>query len=420
MRWVAQSALATIFVAGVTTSGFSATPEEKPAPVKDPKETSVKENAATPTLDSVEGKKLMSIDGSLIALTASEGGLSREIVASNGAVQKTAFRFINDKLGTVTDSRDTGKVIGVFRAGASDIAVQYADGSSETVTANTAGGISIESKTPTGGPYCTAWYPDGHMFSMEDRKAALAQYAARLGLPDSGDKKPEIPLGSGCGSTAAHLMEVRPKPEAAPAVLASAGAAAAATAAAPKTADVAVPKTADVAAAAAPKTAEVAAAAAHAINVRTSEVHPIDAAPPAPPAYPQPPRVVASLDPAQAAAASNQAVASNQPAAASNQKGASSCLSVDSDGSHWGFRNHCAYTVQFAYCLMNGKALTSCKDGAVGGSVAANGFGALVADESLKETDAAHEFRWVACQGGAGEVIPRLDQTEPPSGRCVR
>ena len=87
---------------------------------------------------------------------------------------------------------------------------------------------------------------------------------------------------------------------------------------------------------------------------------------------------------------------------------------------HWGFRNHCGYDVQFAYCLMQGNQLASCHDGAVAGSVAANGFGALVADESLKETDAKHDFRWVACQGGAGEVIPRLDQIEPPSGRCVR
>jgi hypothetical protein len=102
------------------------------------------------------------------------------------------------------------------------------------------------------------------------------------------------------------------------------------------------------------------------------------------------------------------------------QHGASTCLSVESDGTHWGFRNHCGYTVQFAYCLMGGKQLASCSDGAVAGSVAGNGFGALVADESLKETDAKHDFRWVACQGGAGEVIPHLDQIDPPSGRCVR
>jgi hypothetical protein len=56
----------------------------------------------------------------------------------------------------------------------------------------------------------------------------------------------------------------------------------------------------------------------------------------------------------------------------------------------------------------------------VGGKVAPNGFGVLVADQSLKEVDVTHDFRWVACQGGAGEGIPRLDQTNPPSGRCVR
>ena len=54
------------------------------------------------------------------------------------------------------------------------------------------------------------------------------------------------------------------------------------------------------------------------------------------------------------------------------------------------------------------------------GSVAANGFGALMADNSLKEQDAAHNFRWIACSGGAGEVVARLDQFEPPAGRCER
>jgi hypothetical protein len=391
MRWVAQSALAAIFAAGVATNGFSATAQGRSAPAKEP---APKEDAAAPALDDIMGKKLMSIDGSLIALSASEGGLSREIVASNGAVQRTAFRFINDKLGTVTDARDSGKVTGVFRTSDSGLEIQYADGSSETVLTNTGGGVSIESKSPAGATYCTAWYPEGHMFSLEDRKAALAQYASRLGLADPADKKPDAPLRTGCGSTAAaHAADMYPKSEPAetathPAVLASAGIAAAKSAA--------------------PKTAELAAAAARSVDVRTSEVHTIDPAPPAP---------------AQATAPAQQTVASadlNQGTVALSQKGASSCLSVDSDGSHWGFRNHCSYTVQFAYCLMNGKALVSCKDGAVGGSVAANGFGALVADESLKETDAAHDFRWVACQGGAGEVIPRLDQTEPPSGRCVR
>ncbi len=54
------------------------------------------------------------------------------------------------------------------------------------------------------------------------------------------------------------------------------------------------------------------------------------------------------------------------------------------------------------------------------GSVAANGFGALTADNSLKETDANHSFRWIACGGGAGEVVAHLDRFEPPAGRCER
>jgi hypothetical protein len=149
-------------------------------------------------------------------------------------------------------------------------------------------------------------------------------------------------------------------------------------------------------------TAAAVAAEAREIEVRQSDVHVIDPVP----AQESKPQVLAS------------ATAANP--AAPEQKGASSCLSVESDGSHWGFRNHCGYTVQFAYCLLAGTQLASCRDGSVAGSVAGMGFGALVADESLKETDAKHEFRWVACQGGAGEVIPHLDQIDPPSGRCVR
>lgn len=99
---------------------------------------------------------------------------------------------------------------------------------------------------------------------------------------------------------------------------------------------------------------------------------------------------------------------------------ASNCLSVESDGLHWGFRNHCAVDLQFAYCVMKGAdRLTSCGQSVVPGSVAANGFGALVADTDLKRPDATHAFRWVACVGGAGEVVPHLDQIEPAAGRCL-
>jgi hypothetical protein len=120
-------------------------------------------------------------------------------------------------------------------------------------------------------------------------------------------------------------------------------------------------------------------------------------------------------------------VAITAPAAAPVDKtDASHCLKVDSDGSHWGFRNGCDFAVQFAYCMAGGSdSLTACgpKDvvtTSAAGSVAAGGFGALMADNSLKEQDASHNFRWIACGGGAGEVVAHLDHFEPPAGRCER
>jgi hypothetical protein len=102
------------------------------------------------------------------------------------------------------------------------------------------------------------------------------------------------------------------------------------------------------------------------------------------------------------------------------RRSASNCLTVESDGMHWGFRNHCPADIQFSYCLLNSAdRLTACSSGAVGGSVAGNGFSALVADSSIKNPAASRAFRWVGCVGGAGEVSPRLDRIDPPMGRCL-
>jgi hypothetical protein len=131
--------------------------------------------------------------------------------------------------------------------------------------------------------------------------------------------------------------------------------------------------------------------------VRDSKVHTIDA----------------NADP--------NAPASSQAMLTPSGPSASACLNVESDGTHWGFRNSCGFSVQFAYCLMGDPGgLASCADGGIAGSVAPNGFGALVADQSIRETGNDHDFRWVACQGGAGEVVPHLDRSDPPAGRCVR
>ena len=103
------------------------------------------------------------------------------------------------------------------------------------------------------------------------------------------------------------------------------------------------------------------------------------------------------------------------------QPGASDCLAITSNGEYWGFQNRCAKSVQFSYCETgDANPLTSCKRTSVSGSVAANGFSALVSDHSVAERNVEHEFRWMACDGGAGEVVAHLDRFDPPSGRCER
>jgi len=382
--WCARAALLTCVFAGMTTNSFAAPSEGTAAPTK--------ETAGVPSqsLDGMVGKKLIAIDGSTIALMPAEGGLAREIVGSNGAVQKTTFEFINEKLGTVSDARNAANIIGVFRSTSAGIEIQYADGSSETLATNPSGGLTIESISASSDS-CMAWYPEGHVFSLEERRVALAQFATKLGLADPADKKP-VSSKAGCASAPApHTYDIPTKAEAP----------AARQAGLPRT--LATPPAAALAAGLSAAAVKQPALAPdlRPIEVRNSEVHPVDAD------VPQPSQMVASLE-------------TPTPANAADQRGASTCLSVESDGMHWGFRNHCGYSVQYAYCQMSGTdQLASCRDGTLSGSVAGNGFGTLVADESLKEKDAVHDFRWVACQGGAGEVIPRLDQTNPPSGRCV-
>jgi hypothetical protein len=145
------------------------------------------------------------------------------------------------------------------------------------------------------------------------------------------------------------------------------------------------------------------------VAVKTSEIHTIDGG--------------AIAVPSMEGIAMSAPQSSSEPV---DKNDASHCLKVDSDGSHWGFRNSCDFSVQFAYCMANGNdSLTTCGDHdavttSVTGSVAANGFGALMVDNSIQEKDAPHSFRWIACSGGAGEVVAHLDHSEPPAGRCER
>jgi hypothetical protein len=348
-------------------------------------------------LDGLAGTRLVSVDGSSIAFTATEAGFTREIARSDGAAQATSFNFINDRLGTVTSTEDPSQTIGLFRVTDSEIDVNYADGRSEVLTPNRTGGLSIALAAPNGNTYCMSWYPQGHMFSDAERKAAVAAYADRLGAnaaPSSAGSCADGAIAKTAAAQAvsparnptANLQNIPrpiPKPMRVSFVTQS-------PTRWPTAAPMSLAQASD---------APLAQASSGIVVVRESTVHTIDAgADPSAPASPQ-----ASLDPATL------------------PDSASSCLSIDSDGVHWGFRNHCGYSVQFAYCLMSDpEGLAGCRDGGVSGSVAPNGFGALVADKSIRETGGDHDFRWIACSGGAGEVVPHLDRADPPVGRCVR
>ena len=346
----------------------------------------------------ISGKKFFAIDGSSLRMIAVDDGMEREITAPNGAVKKNVFEFLNDKVGSVSEGDDSDDVVGVFRLTEKGLVTEYGDGRSESLYPNTEGGVSMQLHAPTGEAYCMAWYPQDHRFSVDERKAALAAYANHLGIeePKHGRKPVKPASKPNCGTPAAfgaanvlaaphHAAETPvltpiPRPPVRAALAHARGHTASALPAsftAPSPHDPHQP-----------------------IDVRTSTVHLIDAdAPPVGPA--------------------TAAVAAIEPPAKSVS--ASTCLSVESDGQHWSFRNHCGYDVQFAYCLMNATdPLASCTKGAVSGSVSPNGTSALIADKSLSETNADHDFRWVACGGGAGEVVVHLDQSDPPAGRCVR
>jgi hypothetical protein len=309
--------------------------------------------APSTLLEAFVGKTLIAVDGSTFRLDAKDTGFSRTVTGIDGTAHTVSLAGLGNGLGTVADAANPSQAIGFYRVQTDRIELTYADGRSESAVRSAADGIAITEKDSSGAMSCTAWYPAGHVFSLEERKAALAAYARHLGI--ASDAKA---LRPSCAelAPAAATMPVAPKAKPRHAAL-------------PPLAAAIVP-----------------AAALEPVAVKPAAVHLIDGG--SPPA--------------------DESVASN-------------CLKVDSDGAYWGFRNHCAYNVQFAYCLLRGvDPMTACADGGVPGSVAANGFGALFADESIAERGTERDFRWVGCRGGAGEVKAYLDRPEPAQGRCVR
>ncbi len=323
---------------------------------------------ASAPFGAVSGKTLGGVDGSSIALNQIEGGMELQVMPSDGNARKTTFTFMTDRMGTVVE--DTGapgvgtSVTGFFRLTTKGVEVRYADGRSAMLSSNGEGvQMALESD---GTQSCRSWYPPGHVFSEADKKAALSAYASRLGLPVAAGES-----GGGCSSAVAPVaMGSAPPASAKPEKQSSVKAPVRAAKASFSIGDY---KGLD------------------AVAVRSSPVRTVDAS-----------------------------SVGETVAAPPDKDAASTCLKVDSDGSHWGFRNDCGFAVQFSYCMASGSSLAACDKGPVAGSVAAHGFGALSADSSLKENDAHHRFRWIACGGGAGEVLAHLDRFEPPAGRCER
>lgn len=370
-------------------------------------------------LGEVEGRRLVAVDGSSIAFAQSEGGFTRAITKADGGKATTTFTFVNDRMGTVADASNPDLVTGLFKTSDAEIDVDYADGHSEVLKPG-AGGVTLALRSPDGSNYCMAWYPEGHVFSVSERKAALAAYASRLGVPLKGADAKAIQHTTACSITGPALA-ARPATVVAPATVVTPG----------------LPRPRPRPIKASFETVSPPTQTEHglqAIDVRTSQVHLIDTPRPDNDTAPggqsaglssTKSTALASLPAASMSAVPEPAASTaSAPAPVSPQsadRGASSCLSVASDGAHWGFRNSCGYSVQFAYCLKGDiEPLAACKEGAISGSAAPDSFSALVADASVREKNVDHQFRWVACGGGAGEVVPKLDGTDPPVGRCVR
>jgi hypothetical protein len=348
----------------------------------------VKPSAPPSALESLSGKKLLAVDGAALNLTAIEGGIERDITASNGALEKTTFTFINDRLGTVAADGGTAaaNVTGFFRLTDNGVEVRYADGRGEFLSAGNDGGVLLRLETPGAPAVCRSFYPEGHGFSDAEKKAAVAEYASRLGVGTPADAKASCP-GDVAETAPPATPQARPaKPE---------------HHAEERRVLLAHP------AKFTPTSLKDKVGALDSVEVKDSVVHAIDAMP------------MAALP-----VTGGDALAIAAPAAGSalpGQHDALHCLTVESDGTHWGFRNACRFDVQFAYCLsQGGDNLTACDAGGALGSVSAGSFGALLADKSFSEKDAEHDFRWLACDGGAGEVVAHLDRIDPPSGRCVR
>jgi hypothetical protein len=344
------------------------------------------------------GKTLVAVDGSTVDLSQSEGGLTRLVTLPNGVTQQTSFAFMSDRIGTVSNETSA---VGLFRANGDEIDTNYVDGTTEVMKLGAEGGILLTSHGPDGNSACTAWYPEGHAFSQDEKKAAVEEYASRLGIGSSAPPKKHHTIRTGAqtcgGGFVTNIAAIEP---------------AYSEPTSPRPALRPLPVPSESPSTSSSKPAE----SIQAIPVRDSPVHLIDA-----PYESTVPQTIQDIKFGSDTQITQTPAPVLQPSGAMTVSNASQCLSVANNGDYWGFQNRCSTAVQFAYCEMSdANPLTACHSTSVSGSVAANGFSALVNATSLSTQGVNHEFRWMACDGGAGEVVPHLDSVEPPSGRCMR
>lgn len=316
----------------------------------------------------VSGKKFFAVDGSTVMLTQNDGGFVLDTEAPDGSAHETAFNMLSDSLGSITEG-DGKTVTGVFRIVDNDIEANFADGRSETIAANGAGGLTVMLNAPDAKSWCMKWYPQGHGFDDADKKQALAEYAAKLGVASAPVNHAVTRASCIDSMPTGHPLQtaaLKPAPQ-------HRGGGTLGT-----------------------------------ITVRNSQVHAIDA-----PVETTSAQIVAP--PTLSAPVKTADIAMDHPPIQNH--GASSCLKIDNDGASWGFRNSCGYGVNYAWCLQKGADPgTACGTGTGSGSLAPNGFAALLPGNAT--VDADNQFRWVACTGGNG-ASAQLDRADPPAGRCV-
>ena len=325
-------------------------------------------------LDGFSGQRLIAADGTAMSVSTSAYGMA--LAAPPGsAVASGYLTFLNNSQGLVSEDARAEKISGLFQVSDAALTIGYAAGGTAVLSRANNGGLAIATSS---GPVstCSIWYPEGHVFSTAEREAAVAAYASRLGVRAAPN------TAASCGGTptiqAYNSSETRG--------VAPTRAARSHHAAAGKIAMSGSP-------------AEI---SAEPVIVRASDVHLIDGTLPVLAPKAQPALNFGTVDKA--------VVSPGSP---------SQCLSVEAEGADIGFRNHCGFEVQFAYCVVDASdPVRLCGSGTPVGGVMANGFGPLFAERDPKDPE--HEFRWIACGGAHGDVMPKLVQTDPPAGQCLR